>query len=184
MKNAERIEFTAFPRLERLRPLSLCPALALARRRCADALGDGNDVRAVVFVHPLRVVKLRAATIAATFAWFVLACDAIYQGLQPQLWAKVGFVAIAVYFLALPLFGIPLGRMTEESGLAFREMTPCRRARKLAIAASPRRADISARPGGGVAREDCKSLHPGSIPGEASMTSIVGTTAGAPWVAT
>jgi phosphatidylcholine synthase len=57
----------------------------------------------VVFVHPLRVAKWRAATIAATGVWFALACDAIFTGLQPQLWVKVGFVAIAVYFFALPL---------------------------------------------------------------------------------
>ncbi len=57
----------------------------------------------VVFVHPLRVVKLRALTIAATFAWFALACFAVFEGLQPQLWVKVGFVAIAAYFLGLPL---------------------------------------------------------------------------------
>jgi phosphatidylcholine synthase len=57
----------------------------------------------VTFVHPLRVARWRAATIAATGAWFALAGDAIVAGLQPQLWVKVGLVAIAVYFLALPL---------------------------------------------------------------------------------
>jgi phosphatidylcholine synthase len=55
------------------------------------------------FVHPLRVAKWRATTIAATGAWFALACDAIVAGLQPQLWVKVGLVAIAAYFLALTL---------------------------------------------------------------------------------
>jgi phosphatidylcholine synthase len=58
----------------------------------------------VVFVHPLRVVKLRIVTIAATGAWFVLAGEAILEGLEPQLWVKVGFVAIAAYFIGLPLF--------------------------------------------------------------------------------
>ncbi|MGO9768217.1 MAG: hypothetical protein ACLPSW_01425 [Roseiarcus sp.] len=57
----------------------------------------------VVFVHPLRVVKARALTIAATLVWCALACDAVFEGLQPQLWVKVGLVAIAAYFLALPL---------------------------------------------------------------------------------
>ncbi|MGD1038194.1 MAG: phosphatidylcholine synthase [Roseiarcus sp.] len=57
----------------------------------------------VVFVHPLRVVKLRALTIAATFVWFALAGAAIFAGLQPQLWVKVGLVAIAAYFFGLPL---------------------------------------------------------------------------------
>ncbi len=135
----------------------------------------------VVFVHPLRVVKLRAATIAATVAWFALACDAIFTGLQPQLWVKVGFVAIAAYFLALPLLRhSPWShRLSRRGASASREMTPCRaRASKLAIAASPRRArrfgTASWRSG---YAEDCKSLHPGSIPGEASMTSIVGAMA-------
>src|SRR5208282_1238479 len=57
----------------------------------------------VVFVHLLRVMKFRAATIAATFAWAALACDAIYEGLHPRLWVKVGLVALALYFAALPL---------------------------------------------------------------------------------
>ncbi|HEY1940639.1 MAG TPA: phosphatidylcholine synthase [Roseiarcus sp.] len=57
----------------------------------------------VVFVHPLRVVKMRMVTLAATLAWFVLALVALLQGLQPQVWVKIGFVAIAAYFLGLPL---------------------------------------------------------------------------------
>ena len=40
-------------------------------------------------------------TIAATCAWFALAGDRDLTGLQPQLWVKVGFVAVAAYFLAL-----------------------------------------------------------------------------------
>jgi phosphatidylcholine synthase len=57
----------------------------------------------VVFVHPLRVVKLRPVTIAATIVWFALAADAIVEGLQPALWVKFGFVAVAAYFIGLPL---------------------------------------------------------------------------------
>ncbi|MBV8663427.1 MAG: phosphatidylcholine synthase [Hyphomicrobiales bacterium] len=56
----------------------------------------------IVFVHPLRVVKMRHATIAATLAWCALAFVAVLQGLQPALWVKIGLVATAVYFLALP----------------------------------------------------------------------------------
>jgi phosphatidylcholine synthase len=55
------------------------------------------------FVHPLRVARFRALTIVATFVWFALAGEAILAGLQPQLWVKVGLVAIAAYFFALTL---------------------------------------------------------------------------------
>jgi phosphatidylcholine synthase len=57
----------------------------------------------IVFVHPLRVVRLRAATIAITFAWFVLAAAAIVEKLAPPPWISWGLIATAAYFLALPL---------------------------------------------------------------------------------
>ena len=57
----------------------------------------------IVFVHPLRVKKLRAATITACLAFFGLAAAAIGQGFDAAAWVKVGFVVIALYFLALPL---------------------------------------------------------------------------------
>ena len=57
----------------------------------------------VVFVHPLRVRRLRPLTIAATVVWFALAAVAIVEGLQPQVWVKIGLAALAVYFLLLPL---------------------------------------------------------------------------------
>ena len=57
----------------------------------------------VVFVHPLRVERLRPLTLAATIAWFALAAIAIFQGLEPALWVKVGLAAIALYLVALPL---------------------------------------------------------------------------------
>jgi phosphatidylcholine synthase len=57
----------------------------------------------VVFVHPLRVKALRGPTMAATAAWFALAAIAIFQGLEPSPWVKIGLAAIGVYFLALPL---------------------------------------------------------------------------------
>ena len=56
----------------------------------------------VVFVHPLRVVKLRYATIAVTIAWFGLASLAIVEHLEAGVWVKAGFVAAALYFLGLP----------------------------------------------------------------------------------
>ena len=57
----------------------------------------------LVFVHPLRVERLRPLTLAATLAWFALAGVAIFQGLEPALWVKIGLAAIALYLIALPL---------------------------------------------------------------------------------
>ena len=62
----------------------------------------------VVFVHPLRVRRLRPLTIAATIAWLALAAVAIVEGLQPQVWVKVGLAALAVYFLLMPLARRPI----------------------------------------------------------------------------
>jgi phosphatidylcholine synthase len=57
----------------------------------------------VVFVHPLRVVKLRSLTMAMSFVWFVLATIAIVENLQPSAWVAWGLIATVAYFLALPL---------------------------------------------------------------------------------
>ena len=57
----------------------------------------------VVFVHPLRVVRLRSLTIAMTAAWFVLAAIAVAEELAPPAWVGWGLIATAVYFLGLPL---------------------------------------------------------------------------------
>lgn len=53
----------------------------------------------VKFVHPLRVRHLRAANIAATAVWAVLAAIAVAANLDPALWVKVGLCLVAVYFL-------------------------------------------------------------------------------------
>jgi phosphatidylcholine synthase len=57
----------------------------------------------IVFIHPLRVVRLRGLTIAMTVAWFALAATAIAEKLSPQAWVGWGLMATAVYFLGLPL---------------------------------------------------------------------------------
>jgi phosphatidylcholine synthase len=57
----------------------------------------------IVFVHPLRVVKLRNLTMAMTLAWFALAAIAIVMNLRPSAWVDWGLIATAAYFLALPL---------------------------------------------------------------------------------
>ena len=65
----------------------------------------------IVFVHPLRVARLRAPTIAMTFAWFALAAVAIFEKLSPPAWVGWGLIATAAYFLGLPLLrGSPLAR--------------------------------------------------------------------------
>ncbi len=58
----------------------------------------------VVFVHPLRVVKLRALTIVVTMGWFGIASAAIAANFQVGWAIKLGFLAVAGYFLALPFF--------------------------------------------------------------------------------
>jgi phosphatidylcholine synthase len=56
----------------------------------------------VVFVHPLRVAKLRYLTIGVTILWFALASIAILENLEAGMSLKLGFLAVALYFLALP----------------------------------------------------------------------------------
>lgn len=62
----------------------------------------------VVFVHPLRVIRLRRLTIAATVLWFALAGAAIVEGLRPNLATTLGLTAVALYFLLLPLARRPI----------------------------------------------------------------------------
>ena len=57
----------------------------------------------IVFVHPLRVARVRGLTIAMTFAWFALAAIAIFDKLAPPAWVGWGLIATAAYFLSLPL---------------------------------------------------------------------------------
>ena len=58
----------------------------------------------VVFVHPMRVKELRYLNIVACFAFLALSAVAIWQNFAVDLWVKVGFAVIAVYFLALPFW--------------------------------------------------------------------------------
>jgi phosphatidylcholine synthase len=59
----------------------------------------------VVFVHPLRVVRLRLATMTATGAWSAAAIAAVDQGLsEADSLIKVALAGLALYFLVLPLF--------------------------------------------------------------------------------
>lgn len=64
----------------------------------------------IVFIHPMRVQKLRGVTIAVCVGWFVFATAAVWsgagidaaKGFPTPLWAKWGLALCAVYILALP----------------------------------------------------------------------------------
>ncbi len=57
----------------------------------------------IKFVHPFRVVRLRALTLALMTLWGALAVVAVVNDLAPPTWVTVGLCAIALYFL---LFGL------------------------------------------------------------------------------
>ncbi len=58
----------------------------------------------VVFVHPLRVKRLRLVTIVVTSIWAVAAIAAVSQELAASFGVKAALVATGCYFVALPLF--------------------------------------------------------------------------------
>ena len=59
----------------------------------------------IVFVHPLRVVRLRRVTLAMTGVWGVAAMAALDQELAgASLGVKAALVCAGLYFLAAPLF--------------------------------------------------------------------------------
>lgn len=63
----------------------------------------------VVFVHPMRVVRLRLVTQAVMAAWFGAAALLVWNGFAGPSAARIVLALGAVYFLALPLFrGAPL----------------------------------------------------------------------------
>jgi phosphatidylcholine synthase len=55
------------------------------------------------FLHPFRVVRLRALNIAAIVAWAVLAFVAIWRDLDPGVWITGGLVAIGLYIVGVGL---------------------------------------------------------------------------------
>jgi len=55
------------------------------------------------FVHPFRVTRLRAVTLAALALWCALATAALVYDLAPGPWVAGGLVTIAVYFIAVGL---------------------------------------------------------------------------------
>jgi len=57
----------------------------------------------VRFVHPFRVRKLRAVTVALLTLWALLAGAALKQGLSPELWVTVALCVLSLYFLGIGL---------------------------------------------------------------------------------
>ena len=63
------------------------------------------------FVHPFRVRRLRAVTVALLTLWMVLAIVAVRQALSPASWVTIGLCAIGSYFFAFGL--VPVKRSDE-----------------------------------------------------------------------
>jgi phosphatidylcholine synthase len=55
------------------------------------------------FLHPFRVTRLRAVTLAALPFWGALAAAALFYDLDPGPWIAYGLVIIALYFVAVGL---------------------------------------------------------------------------------
>ena len=55
------------------------------------------------FVHPFRVRRLRAVTVALLTLWAALALAAVKQGLAPEPWITIGLCALGLYFLGVGL---------------------------------------------------------------------------------
>jgi len=55
------------------------------------------------FLHPFRVARLRAVSMAAVVLWSLLAAYALVRALEPGPWVAGGLVVLAVYFLGVGL---------------------------------------------------------------------------------
>ncbi len=55
------------------------------------------------FLHPFRVTRLRAVTLAALALWGVLGAAALFYDLDPGPWIATGLVIMALYFVAVGL---------------------------------------------------------------------------------
>jgi len=68
-----------------------------------------------VFVHPLRVAKLRTPTLSLLVVWSVLAIYAIWQNMLPASWVVWALCIIGLYFLILGYFRTaPVNDSTSE----------------------------------------------------------------------
>jgi phosphatidylcholine synthase len=55
------------------------------------------------FVHPLRVARLRALTIAALLVWALLGLVAVAENLDPGFWVAAALCVLAIYFAGIGL---------------------------------------------------------------------------------
>jgi phosphatidylcholine synthase len=55
------------------------------------------------FIHPFRVVRLRAVNIAMVVVWSILATIALVRDLDPGPWVAGGLLAVALYFIGVGL---------------------------------------------------------------------------------
>jgi phosphatidylcholine synthase len=55
------------------------------------------------WVHPMRVKRQRALTLAVTAAWAIAAIAAVWHGFPPPLWSQLVLVAAALYVAGLTL---------------------------------------------------------------------------------
>ncbi len=55
------------------------------------------------WVHPLRVVRLRLATLAVTLLWGIAAVAAVWHGFPASLWSQVVLLGAAAYLIGLAL---------------------------------------------------------------------------------
>ena len=58
----------------------------------------------IVFVHPMRVVRLRAVTQVFMLIWFLAAAVLVWNGFSGYWPARAVMVLVAIYFLVLPFF--------------------------------------------------------------------------------
>jgi phosphatidylcholine synthase len=65
----------------------------------------------IKFVHPIRVVRLRAVNIAALLLWAVLAIVAMMRDLAPGPLVAGGLVVVALYFVAV---GLTAGASSDD----------------------------------------------------------------------
>ncbi|MBL8587475.1 MAG: phosphatidylcholine synthase [Methylobacteriaceae bacterium] len=75
------------------------PALATA---VALLIATAAMFAPIVFVHPMRVAKLRALTLTVTALWFICASYAVWDGFDGGVLARAGLALSALYVLALP----------------------------------------------------------------------------------
>jgi phosphatidylcholine synthase len=106
MKTADNF-FRGFPAVWNLIVfylLLLRPASAVAA--ATVALFAVLTFAPIRFVHPFRVRRWRAATVALLTLWAVLAAAAVKQGLAPAAWITFGLCAIGLYFLGVGLLPV------------------------------------------------------------------------------